>query len=515
MEKISFSWLKHLGRPSPAQIKYMIASNGALVTSGVAFGGIFLFLSLVPYAPTIQSTLNATPDWASGFDIYITFPLLTILCLLPFRTLSKWSSVLLVSLVAGIPIALILESYYLFYGLSPGGWVLGTPLTFLVPTVVLVAVLAVPTASSILLCASLPSSKKLEMRSSFSLGDRKVKYYFLGVACASVILALLQTYVRVASGASLNGWVTDVGITVEAGARDLVQGINPYTHGLPPWGGPGGAYGPITYLGMVPFVFFPQGWAAHAGALFYALITSVGIWKCMQLFYPKIAALSALLFLALPTTSWIIEGGIVSHVMLAALIVWSLYFFFRGSYFSAGLVSAIGLLTLVIPGILIIPYLVTRKNKGAKLRTALGYFVPIVLGVVGFLVVFPPSFLFGEVQGTLIYQLGGQGGFTLDALFSSTFIRALSLILTGWLVFWFIFKTFKSRYANSELLSSIATFMILIPFATGDYFAFFYIWASAVAVLAIFGNSAFFATAQDSRLSAVSDVQTLQNIETG
>lgn len=510
MEKISFSWLNSLSRPS-AQIKHLITSNVALVSSLAAFGGIFLLLGLVRDAPTIQSTLNATPDWASGFDIYLTFPILTVLCLLPFRTLSRWSTVLLVSLVTGIPIALIVESYYLFYG--GAGGVLGVPLTYLVPTAVLVSVLAIPTAISILLSASLSSSKKLEIRSWFSLDDRKLKYYIFAVACVSILLAFLQTYLRVASGATLSGWVSDVGIAVEAGARDLIHGIDPYTHGLPPWGGPGGAYGPITYLSMVPFAFLPQGWGAHAGALFYAVLTSLGIWKFMQLMRPKIATFSALLFLALPTTSWIVEAGFVSHVMLASLIVWSLYFFFRGSYFLAGLVSALGLFALVIPGILIVPYLLARRDSAAKLKVALGFFDTVLLVTAGLVAVFPVSFLSHEIQGLLTSQLGGSGTFTLDAIFSSTFIRILSLIFTTSLVFWFILKSFKSRFSNSELISIIAVFLILIPFATGNYFAFFYVWASAAAILAIFGTSSLLAPPQESPLVVASGIKHLQNVE--
>ena len=209
----------------------------------------------------------------------------------------------------------------------------------------------------------------------------------------------------------------------------------------------------------------------------------------MQLFSPKIATVSASLFLALPSTSYVIEGGMASHLMLAALIVWSLYFFFKGSYFLSGLVSALGLMALVIPGILIIPYLIVAKNNGMRLKTALGFLVPILIVIVGILAVLPPSFLFQEVQDTLIGQVGGGGWLTLDLLFSSAFVRALSLILTSWLILWLIYRSFKARYANQGLISAIAIFLILIPFATGDYFAFFYVWASAVALIAIFSRS--------------------------
>src|SRR5207245_9851768 len=147
----------------------------------------------------------------------------------------------------------------------------------------------------------------------------------------------------------------------------------------------------VTYLLAVPFTFLSPGWAAHVSALFYAILTSVGIWKLMQLFSQKVAIYSAALFLALPTTSWANAGGMMSHIALAGLMVWSLFMFFSGKHFLGGLLSSLGLFTLGIPGILIIPYVIASNNREARIRTLAGFAAPIILGMGALLTIRPPT----------------------------------------------------------------------------------------------------------------------------
>jgi hypothetical protein len=318
-----------------------------------------------------------------------------------------------------------------------------------------------------------------------SLDQIATRLYFFAVAGLSVGLAFLQAYLRsTVTNIALTSWVSDVGISVDAGARDLVSGINPYTHSIPPWGGTGATYGPVTYILAVPFTFLPSGWATHVSALFYAVLTSVGIWKCVQVFSVRFAAYCAAFFLALPTTSWAIEVGMTSHLGLAALIVWSLFMFLKGRYMWSGLICGIGLLTLAIPGFLILPYLIVAKNRTFKLQTLAGFLVPVLLTLSGLLAIFPPSFLLSEAQTA--YNNFGAGWLTPDLIFSPTFIKTISIITTGWLVFWLTYASFNARNDSRKFLAVIATFLLLVPFAAANYFAFFYVWGSAVALMPIF-----------------------------
>jgi len=388
--------------------------------------------------------------------------------------------------VAVIPLYLVFASYYFYYAQAALGlWAFVIPVTLLVPSLILVVVLAIPMINSLILARNMGRDEDngIKFRSD-ALGQ---KLYFFTIATLSVSLAFVQAYLRSSvKGVALTGWVSDIGITVDAGARDLVSGVNPYTHGLPPWGGLGVTYGPVTYLLGVPFTFLSPGWAAHMSALFYAILTSIGIWKLMQLFSPKTAAYSAALFLALPTTSWAIEGGMTSHMALAGLIVWSLFMFFNARYFWAGLICSLGLFTLAIPGILIIPYIIAADNREIRFKTVAGFAAPIILGLGGLLAILPSGFLSFAIQR--IDYVVGSGWLTPFLIFSPAFIKAISIITTGWLVFWLVYRSLRSRNDDRKLLAIIATFLLLIPFTAANYFAFFYIWGSAVALIAILSH---------------------------
>src|SRR5260370_12614172 len=301
-------------------MRQSIFSNKIPIFVGLAYGMVLLSLRCAPCAPvSFEMPLVAPPDWASWFDAYLKFPILMILCLLPFRSLRR-GSVSLLCAVAIIPIYLVFASYYFYYAQTPLGlWILVIPLTLVVPTIILVTILSVPLINSLIIGRNLVRDGGNAI--ALNLDRFATRIYFLNIASFSVGLAFLQAYLRsIVPGIALTSWVSDVGISVDAGARDIVDGINPYTHSIPPWGGTGGTYGPVTYLLAVPFTFLPAGWATHISALFYALLTSAGIWKCMQLLSARAAPFCAALFLALPTTSCSLEVGMTSHLRLAALI---------------------------------------------------------------------------------------------------------------------------------------------------------------------------------------------------
>ena len=470
--------------PAVALITQSILSIKLPIVAGLASGIVLLFIRNAPFAPIpFETPLTAPPDWASWFDAYLTFPILIILCLLPFRT-SRRGSIILLSTVAVIPLYLVIASYYFYYAQTPLGlWTLVIPLTLLVPTAILVVILSAPLINSLILARGLARDDGDGV--GLRLSRFTTRPYFYAVATISVSFAFIQAYLRsIVPGIALTGWVSDVGISVDAGARYLVRGINPYTHSIPPWGGTGATYGPVTYLLAVPFTFLPSGWAPHVSALFYATLTSIGIWKCMQVISARYATFCAAFFLTLPTTSWAIEVGMTSHLGLAALMIWSLFFFLRGKFFVSGLVCGVGLLTLAIPGFLVIPYLTTATNQRNKLRTIAGFLLPLVFALGGLLTLFPSQFLLSEAETA--YANFGVGWLTPDLMLSPTFAKAISILVTGWLVFWLIYASYRARGDIRRFLVVVATFLLILPFAAANYFAFFYVWGSAVALMAIF-----------------------------
>src|SRR3989454_11520355 len=201
-----------------------ISLNLSLVTVALVYAASLLFLKYASFAPLpFESPLSTPPDWTSWFDIYLTFPLLIGLCLLPFRT-SRQGSISLVCTVAVVPLYLVFASYFFYYAQSQLGlWALVIPLTLLVPTLILLAILATPLINSLVLARNITSDDENKIR--LSLNGLGSKLYFLTIASLSVGLALLQSYLRsTVNGIALTGWVSDIGITVDAGARDVLNG---------------------------------------------------------------------------------------------------------------------------------------------------------------------------------------------------------------------------------------------------------------------------------------------------
>src|SRR5438445_4509965 len=225
-----------------------ISVNLSLVTVALVYAASLLFLKYASLAPLpFETPLSTPPDWASWFDVYLTFPLLIVLCLLPFRT-SRQGSITLLCTVAVIPLYLVFASYFFYYAQTPLGlWAFVIPVTLLVPSLILVVVLATPMINSLILARNMWRDEDNGIK--FRLDGLSQKLYFFAIATLSVGLAFLQAYMRSSvSGVALTGWVSDIGITVDAGARYIVSGVNPYTHGLPPWGGHGATYRPVTYF---------------------------------------------------------------------------------------------------------------------------------------------------------------------------------------------------------------------------------------------------------------------------
>src|SRR5207245_11028120 len=170
------------------EIKRSILLNETIVFVGLVYVGTLLFLRYAPFAPLpFETSLAITPDWASWFDAYITFPILIIFCLLPFRT-SRQGSISLVCTVAVVPLYIVFSSYFFYYAQTQLGlWALVIPLTLLVPTLILLAILATPLINSLVLARNITSDDENKIR--LSLDGRGSKLYFLTIAFLSVGLA--------------------------------------------------------------------------------------------------------------------------------------------------------------------------------------------------------------------------------------------------------------------------------------------------------------------------------------
>jgi hypothetical protein len=480
-----------------SRLRTEVARSDFILFSIAAYAAVLALLASQRLAPLPSETLSTIPDWASWFDLYITFPALIFLCLLPFRGLSRSGRILAVALVAIIPVYLALASYYFYYALAPLGFaMLALPLTMLVPAAVLVVILVIPMVNSAI-TAYILTRRPRPLRWTWPSGFLSSKPYLLGIASLSILLALVQTAIRASQdpGTPLS-WVSDVGLAVAAASRDLVTGVNPYTHGLPPWGGPAGLfYGPVALILLAPFAGLPLTWAAHAGALFYGGVTAVGLWRCMKLVRPRgLGWRTAALFLALPTTSWLFESGMAIHLVAAAIIVWTLYAFFSQRMLLTGILCGLGLLALLVPGALIVPLLFAARTRPRRLQMALGFTGPVLLLFTALSFFMSPPAVGALVAGTVIG--GWQTGDTLNLLLSPVANQILRIVPTVVLAVWFVYRSAKLR-TLTEIFTTIAVFLLLVPFATGWYFAFFYAWQSAGALLAMAAQTALPVRAED------------------
>src|SRR5207245_7894955 len=119
------------------------------------------------YAPfshlSFETSLSITSDWASWFYAYITFAILIIFCLLPFRA-SRQGSISLVCTVAVVPLYLVFASYFFYYAQTQLGlWALVIPLTLLVPILLLLAILATPLFNSFVLVQTIASDDENQL----------------------------------------------------------------------------------------------------------------------------------------------------------------------------------------------------------------------------------------------------------------------------------------------------------------------------------------------------------------
>lgn len=456
------------------------ASHAAIAWTayGFVFVAVFGWVLLGELDPSPAHGLVTPPDWASWFDIYITFPFLAVLCLLPFR--GPRTTTTLLALVTAVPLAEIAFSFYVFYGSAPLGLAsLKVSWTALVPAYVFIPLLTFPIAAGVALSVGL-------FRDAVHLNSKYSREYFWLIASYSFLFAYLQIILRSVSGASLIGLTSDVGIATNAGGHDLLMGINPYTNPIPPWGGPAGlAYGPVSFVLAAPFSVFPQPISSHLGTTVYLIVMAVGIWKCLDTVNVRYSGIGALLFLSLPTTSWVLEGGMELHAIGGAMIIWTIYAFLAGRNKLAGLLGGLGFFTIVVPGVLVIVLLFASRRWKDRMNILVP-FLFVVGGAFAIAAIALPSLLF---QGmTRILSNPAVGTLALNSYLPVWASGIAAYSCTGLLVGWAAWAVMKrgSRFGSLPVL---ATVVLLLPFSVGTYFPFFFVWGSAVAVLSLFAGT--------------------------
>lgn len=424
-----------------------------------------LYLVTSPRFPAVRLPLFTTPDWTSWFDVAITYPILVVCCIVVLQRESLREVLAATAVVIFIPMYHEIESYLVYYSVQ----------TSLASDVLYLSFAGISSVIALSLRAQVagPSSKPL-------LSTSRTQYLWLA-AVLSVGLAWIQIGLRLSTHPThLTDWVSDIGITAEAGARDLLHGINPYRARLPPWGGPASLlYGPVGFGLLSPFALLPRGWGALVGSSFFAIITALGVRKCVTYWRPSVGTGAGLLFLALPTTSWAIEAGLVTYLIAAATIVWAIAFYVRGHFGISSFVVFLGCLTIVVPAILLLPMLLYSSRKAA-VRLVAGFAAPMALGLAAVVGLVGPELVVTKVKELLYF--GSTFGFY--ASFGGDLGEILALLVLGFVIeLAVVTRLTTGSHDRGAVLALSAEMLVLIPLVVGSNFPAVFIMASCIIVV--------------------------------
>lgn len=425
-------------------------------------------------APVPFSPLNSIIDWASWFEVLIVFPVLSILCAIPF--VGTRSSFVVVPVILMSPLFLILNSFFLVYNLpSLGIFLFVIPLIELAPAGLIATVFIVPLALVLFAAYQAPRAP-VQARAM-------PKLYFISAAAVSLVLVaadFIMRYNTVGGSSSLITVVSDVGWAAQAGAQELIHGINPYSAPLPPWGGSAPiSYGPMDFVMLAPFALLSISTGAHVASVFYALLTALGIFMAVRAFRPSVAPVAALTFIALPVTFYVVSAAFTPHIIVASLLAWTVFLYVKSRYRLSGLLLGLSGLTIGIPFALIVPFIFPLK-KSERLRMLEGYVPVVAILVAGIYLIFGDGALASLDAFTSIVSFYGMGMYLTplaDSILKWIPVAAISI--------WFLYSSLKGR-SKEDALKTGAIFMLLLPFAVGYFYAFFFVWQGLLLVIYLF-----------------------------
>jgi hypothetical protein len=424
------------------------------------------------YAPEPLNPLIETPVWASSYDLYFLFPILSVMTMIPFT--GKFLRRIIFPMSVITPIYLVCYSYLQNYTLSfipfldhhvlNSALVLPYLLIFLIP--------AIPLVGTIIIAYYATNTPVGRVRFG--------KKYFKVLVATSIILTTVEILVRYFENNSPLTNISDVGYLIQAGGSYVLKGINPYSVPLPPWGTlTSFRNSPLAFASVAPLSFLPIILAAHLNTIIFSAVLGVGLWKLMKIIAPNYAYISTLLFFGLPMISFEIMASYVNDILGAAFIVWSLYFFIRNRKAIASMLALLGAGVLIIPAALIIPYIFYSKGRDRTLISVV-FFIPLIFGILAL-------YEFTDLSLYSIYlNFIGLFGFYYGFLLSPGFSIILGLIPALALVIWYIYSS-SMILSDLDLIRVTSIFYLLLPFMFGDFYAFYYVWEFVLIIPAVFG----------------------------
>ncbi|WP_075056722.1 hypothetical protein [Thermogymnomonas acidicola] len=219
---------------------------------------------------------------------------------------------------------------------------------------------------------------------------------------------------------------------------------------------------------------------AHVASFFYAFLTALGVFMTVRLYRKDLALPPAVaFFVALPVTYYVIEAAFTQHIIAAALLAWTVYFYLSGRTRLSGLFMGLAGLTIGIPFALVIPFFF-GAGKSERLRLLEGY-VPVVLALAGGVFL-----MFGNHALSSINAFTGVINFYGLSQYLTAYANSiLKWIPTAAIFVWFVAASVKVR-AREEAVKVSAIFTLLLPFAVGYFYPFFFIWQGLLLIIYMF-----------------------------
>ncbi len=449
----------------------LFGSNSNLLL-GLVVVASALYIQTAQSAPSIRLPITTPPGLPSWLDIYVVFPALAIVLVFVIRRVELVTK-LVIGAVVVLPYVLTTFLWYFsFYHYAY--WTTETQ----------IGTLAGSVAVSTLLGVCFLYLPRLNLS---ELTTKRARATLLVGSAISLLASAGESLLRpITNSPDPIYWSGDIGIGVASGAFDLVHGINPYTHGLYPWGGPAALpYGPVSFMLATPFANFSTGIATHLATYVFMALCALMVWANVRLILPAFATVSALLFVSLPIVMGATEGTVSSHFMVTFLVLAATYAFLRRKRSLSGVLLSLATLTLVFPALLAVPMILYDRKGWLRFLGTFTISTAVGLGGLAMILAHPGA---GSVATS-----AAAGGLKWTSAYQSLLGPGFGVIVSATIcvgtVFVVVLRRFNVSESASNFLGSSASLLFMVPVMVGYSYSAFFLWPLAVGLIAIASRS--------------------------
>jgi hypothetical protein len=180
------------------------------------------------------------------------------------------------------------------------------------------------------------------------------------------------------------------------------------------------------------------------------------------------------------------EAGLAPYLLSIALIAWAMYFYLTQRFVIAAMAVFLGFLTMVVPIVLMVPFLLCAKRRNAVvlLTSFLLLSAFVFTGAIG---VFGTSLVLSKVSD-LLSAFGTWGFYPAFGLLGGI---VLAGELLCFVLMWSVYSSRLLPVSSATTVYLAAELLLLIPLVIGDDFAGVFILSSCLIAMVIFTKGVF------------------------